>query len=295
MKRVLKWLAWGLGSAVALVMLLLAVAWWHSERGRTRLYAIDDPPLSRSSEPEVLARGEHLFHTLACAECHGDQGQGGLVMDAGPVMKAVAPNLTQGHLPAVYDVDAIAAAVRHGVRADGHALLFMPASGWSELDDADTTALASHVLALPAVDNNPGPSEIRPLGRILNLFGAFKLFPAEQIDHTPRTRQAPEATVSIAYGRYLAGVCMDCHGANLQGGKDFGPDMPVSSNLTPHAEGLGNWREPDFQRALREGLRPDGSTLHPIMPLRATERLSDTEIAALWTFLQSVPPLPDAP
>ncbi|MCB1627407.1 MAG: c-type cytochrome [Xanthomonadales bacterium] len=295
MKRLLKWLTWGVGSVVALVVLVVAVAWWHSEQGRTRQYAIDDPPLSRSSSPEVLARGEHLFHTLACAECHGDQGQGGLVMDAGPVMRAVAPNLTQGHLPAGYDVDAIAAAVRHGVRANGQALVFMPAASWTELDDADMTALASYVLALPGVANDPGATELRPLGRVLNLLGALDLFPAEQIDHTPRTRQAPEAIVSVDYGRYLAGVCMDCHGANLQGGKGFGPENPLSSNLTPHADGLGGWQEADFQRALREGVRPDGSSLHPIMPWRATARMSDTELAALWVYLRSVPPLPDGP
>jgi len=49
-----------------------------------------------------------------------------------------------------------------------------------------------------------------------------------------------------------------------------------------------------FNRALRQGQRPDGSQLHPIMPWRATARMSDLELEALWRYLGSLPPLADA-
>lgn len=293
MKRLLKGL---LGLLVAVLLLaggLLGAAWWNSERAMAVRYAIDDPPLQRSSDPAVLERGAHLYITRGCGECHGEHGEGKLVMDAGPVIRLVAPNLTPARLDPAYDVDRIAAAVRHAVAHDGRPLVFMPSEDWLDLGDEDVSALASHVLGLAAVQNDPGAIEIRPLGRILHLLGQFPLLPAEHIDHTPRARATPEPTPTVAYGAYVAQVCQGCHRPDLAGGMEFGPDDPRSSNLTPHADGLAGWSEADFERALRQGRRPDGSELHPMMPWQATAKLTEVEMAALWAFISQVPPVPD--
>ena len=294
MKRVLKWLGWGLCGLLGLVLATAAAAWLHSERALNQTYAIDDPPLTRSTDPAVLARGEHLYQTRGCGACHGGEGEGSVVMDAGPVLRAVAPNLTPARLDPAYDVDALAAAVRHGVRADQRGLIFMPAATWSELGDEDMAALASYILALPPHANDPRQTEVRPLGRLLNMVGAFPLLSAATLDHQPRQRETPAPSPTPAYGAYLAAFCADCHGSDMRGGKQFGPDMPVAANLTMHPDGLGNWSEADFNRALRQGQRPDGSQLHPIMPWRATARMSDLELEALWRYLGSLPPLADA-
>ena len=40
-------------------------------------------------------------------------------------------------------------------------------------------------------------------------------------------------------------------------------------NLTPDREtGLGSWSEADIVRAVRQGVRPDGRELAPVMPWR---------------------------
>ncbi|HET6566674.1 MAG TPA: hypothetical protein VFG50_01845, partial [Rhodothermales bacterium] len=52
--------------------------------------------------------------------------------------------------------------------------------------------------------------------------------------------------------------------------------------------GLGNWTEADFFRALREGKKPDGTMLSDRMPWKAVGQMSDTEIRAMWAFLQTV-------
>ncbi|MFA6986256.1 MAG: cytochrome c, partial [Arenimonas sp.] len=54
---------------------------------------------------------------------------------------------------------------------------------------------------------------------------------------------------------------------------------------------LGGWQEADFFRALREGKRPDGSAIDPFMPWQAFAKMSDDEIASLWAYLQTVPPV----
>jgi mono/diheme cytochrome c family protein len=251
-------------------------------------------PLTIVRDADTLARGQHLFVSRGCQECHGVNGIGHLVFDAGPVIRLVAPNITPTGLAGRYDADKIAAAIRHGVRADGRALVFMPAEDFAQLSDADTAALVAYVQSLPPSDNHPGAIQIRPLARLLYFFGKFPLTPADHIDHTPRQRADLVVAPTAAYGAYLASSCTGCHGADLAGQRIPGvpPDVPPSANLTPDAHGLKGWSEADFIRTLRTGKRPDGRELNPIMPWRSLSQMSDTELQALWAYLQQLPPKP---
>lgn len=286
-----KWIVragWGVVGLVLVALGLYAVAWWRTEAGLARVYAVADPALQLPSDPAALAHGRHLFETRGCDDCHGAGGIGRVVMDAGPVMKLVAPNITPARLQARgYDADRVAAAIRHGLRADGTPLVFMPAGDWSELSDADTAALVAYMQTLPASDHVTDPIEIRPLGHLLHLFGKLPLLPAAQLDHAPRVRGAPAAGLSVEYGRYVAAVCTGCHGADFGGGPPLVAGTPPVADLTP--AGLGSWGEADFLRAMREGRRPDGRELHPIMPWRTFARMSDTELRAMWLHLRSLP------
>ena len=77
-------------------------------------------------------------------------------------------------------------------------------------------------------------------------------------------------SVSIARGRHLAeaiGKCEDCHRPNLAGGMfiDQAPFMRLAApNLTRAGVG-GTLTDADWVRAIRDGLRPDGTPI-PIMP-----------------------------
>lgn len=288
------------GSGVLLLVVLAAmaivfgIAWWNSETALGRTYAVADPPLVIPTDPAAVAHGRHLFETRGCDECHGAGGIGRVVMDAGPVAKLVAPNITPGALAARgYDADKVAAAIRHGVRADGTPLVFMPADDWSALSDADTAALVAYMQTLPESANATDPIEIRPLGRVLHLFGKFPLVPAEHIDHSPRERGAIVPQVSADYGRYVAAVCTGCHGKDLAGGPPIVAGTPPVANLTPAA--LTDWSEADFLRLMREGRRPDGRELDPIMPWKTFARMTDTELRAMWLHLRSLPSRAPAP
>lgn len=291
MRKFLKWAGSLLGLVLALALLVFGYAWFKTEHGMARTYVVNDPPLAITRDAETLSHGAHLFATRGCADCHGAEARGQLVFEAGPVMKIVGPNLTPGGVLKGVSADQIAAAIRHGVKPDGRPLLVMPSADFASMSDADVGALAAWLQSLPADNNEPGKSELRPMGRVLYAFGQLPGFDAEKIDHTPRSRSAPAVAATAEYGQYIVEACKGCHGPQLAGQHVPGtpPEFPDSKNLTP--AGLGQWTAADFRRALREGKRPDGSDINTFMPWQAYSKMKDVEIDAIWAYLQTLPPV----
>lgn len=162
------------------------------------------------------------------------------------------------------------------------------------MSDDDLAALISYLTTLPPVDREPVESVVGPVGRALFLKGDLPLLQAEVIDHGRSDWSAPPAGPTRQYGEYLAAGCTGCHGADLAGGPVPGgpPDWPPAANLTSHPDGLGGWREEDFFRSLREGVRPDGTAIDEAMPWRNLAHVEDDEIRALWLHLRSLPASP---
>lgn len=290
MRKLLKWVARIAGGLLVVAVAVFAFGWFKYGSGLERSYVVNDPPLAMRGDAQALKRGGHLFATRGCAGCHGAEGAGKLVLDGGPVLKVIAPNITPGGVVKAYSADQIAASIRHGVKSDGHPMVFMPSGEYAGMGDDDAAALVAHLQALPASANDPGRLEIRPVGRVMYALGQLPLFPAEHIDHSPRARVAPPIAATAEYGAYVAQSCTGCHGANFAGQHVPGtpPSFPNSRNLTP--TGLGKWTAADFRRALREGKRPDGSAIDPFMPWQAFSKMTDVEIDAMWAFLQTLPP-----
>jgi cytochrome c553 len=121
---------------------------------------------------------------------------------------------------------------------------------------------------------------------------------AEQVtDHQAKhDTEAPVETSAVEFGKHVAQTCVGCHGPGFSGGKIPGgdPSWPDAMNLTPHAEGLGAWSYENFEAALRKGVRKDGTPLR--MPMAGmtpyAQKMDDSELKALWAFLQSVPARP---
>jgi mono/diheme cytochrome c family protein len=62
-------------------------------------------------------------------------------------------------------------------------------------------------------------------------------------------------------------------------------------NITPHPDaGLGRWREADFVRAMRQGVRPDGAHYYPAFPYPSFTLIADADLRDLWAYLKSLPP-----
>jgi uncharacterized membrane protein len=71
--------------------------------------------------------------------------------------------------------------------------------------------------------------------------------------------------------------------------------MSFARNLTPDPEtGLGSWTEEQFIRSIRTGKHlgiPSGRPILPPMPWQAYAHMTDEDLQAMWTFLQTVPPI----
>jgi mono/diheme cytochrome c family protein len=111
-------------------------------------------------------------------------------------------------------------------------------------------------------------------------------------------------------GAYLVdavAACGNCHtpkdkmgrplaGAYLSGGYEFnepGFGYAAAPNITPDPDtGIGKWTVGQIAFALRNGKRPDGSTIGPPMPFGFYRNLSDRDAEAMALYLkQRVKPI----
>lgn len=107
---------------------------------------------------------------------------------------------------------------------------------------------------------------------------------------------------AVLRGEYVfhAGACDSCHtdhpdhGAFLAGGRRMETQFGTFyvPNITPDEEtGIGAWSAEDFRRAMIEGETPAGSHYYPVFPYRWYTGMSEQDLADLWVYLQSVPPV----
>jgi mono/diheme cytochrome c family protein len=138
------------------------------------------------------------------------------------------------------------------------------------------------------------PTVIKTLGKVLDRQGKLDLDVAGHIDHEKAFVPPPAPAATVEYGSYLANMCKGCHGQHLSGGPIPGapPSLPTPLNLTPDETGLKGWAYADFETLMRKGVRKNGQTLNPFMPIESWGNLDDTELHGLFAYLQSIPPAP---
>jgi mono/diheme cytochrome c family protein len=101
-------------------------------------------------------------------------------------------------------------------------------------------------------------------------------------------------------GEYLAKAagCVGCHTEEKEGAVPFAGGRALKTpfgtfygpNITPHAEtGIGRWTEAEFTRAMREGVRPDGSNYFPAFPYPSFTKIVDSDLSDLWAYLRTLP------
>jgi mono/diheme cytochrome c family protein len=133
--------------------------------------------------------------------------------------------------------------------------------------------------------------------------------PAKRATTDRKFERTPER---LARGKYLVEGLLSCetchtpsdwahHGAPSIAGKQFSgqplplegfPGTAVAPNLTPDPEtGAANFTDDEIARAVREGIKHDGTTLFPLMPYPDYSNLSDEDLASVVVYVRSVPPL----
>jgi mono/diheme cytochrome c family protein len=133
-------------------------------------------------------------------------------------------------------------------------------------------------------------------------FIAIAWWPAIPPDPTARSQNFPPALVAEGAVLAGAGYCAVCHtaagGAPYAGGYGLATPFGViySANITPDPQtGIGDWSEPAFARAMHRGIARDGTQLFPAFPFDHFTKVNDADIAALYAFLMSQPPVNQAP
>jgi mono/diheme cytochrome c family protein len=108
-------------------------------------------------------------------------------------------------------------------------------------------------------------------------------------------------------GKYLVETiagCGNCHtpvgpkGPVMARRYSGGPPLVTAhykafaTNITPDKEtGIGKWSDAQIVRAIREGVRPDGSIIRPPMPFEFYRKLSDRDVSAIVVYLRRVKPV----
>ena len=295
MKKLLKWI----GIVVALLVVvgigLVIAANLLFDRKRDRVVTLDVKPVPVVSDAAALERGKYLFMSRGCGDCHAPNGAGrAFINDAEGGFYVRSPNLTPaGVVKAYSEVDWVRA-IRHGVKPDGRALFIMPSEDYNRLTDADVAALIAYARSLPAVPSEGAAFRVPLPVKALYAIGVVR-DSAEKIDHTlPSASPVPEG-VTPEHGKYVANLCLGCHGEGLSGGKIVGgpPDWPAASNLTPgQGTVLTVYDTADKLKAMfRSGKRPDGSAI-AVMPFATLGSFNDTDVAALHAYLVTLPPRP---
>ena len=106
----------------------------------------------------------------------------------------------------------------------------------------------------------------------------------------------------IERGRYLvtAADCAACH-TRPDGGaavcrrtadRDAVRQRHCAPTSRPTSEtGIGAWTDDEFDDAVREGIRPDGSRLYPAMPYTSYTKMTRDDVLAIHAYLSTIAPV----
>lgn len=282
------------------------------------------PELKVPMTAENIQRGDYLANNVvSCMDCHskrdwskysgplvaGTLGKGGELFDRKFGFPGVyySRNLTPTGIGRYTDGE-LYRAITTGVTKEGRAMFpVMPFTHYGAMDPQDIYAIIAYLRSLQPIDN------VVP--------EAVSDFPMNIIIHTIPQKatggKRPDPTNKLAYGAYLvnSAACNECHTRDkmgqiikeleFSGGREFKlPNGTIvrSSNITPDKEtGLGNWTEEMFISKFKS--YADTSYVAPsvaeggfntLMPWTMYGKMTREDLAAIYAYLQSLPPQKNA-
>ncbi len=269
---------------------------------------------SLAAGPDPVA-GQYLFRAAGCENCHTDREHGGAWLAGGrelltPLGVFYSPNITPDPDTGIgrwREADFLRA-MRHGRGPDGrHYYPSFPYAAYTRLSDADLRALWAYLRSVPPVRQANRPHELPWYLKYRALLAGWKLLYFKPGPYTPE----PGKGASWNRGAYLvqaAGHCGECHtprnrlggfriGLYLAGDK-AGAEGGVVPNITPDPKtGIGRWSRGELIDYLKTGMRPDGDFAGGLMAEvidNGLKHLSQQDLEAIATYLQSVPPVEHA-
>jgi mono/diheme cytochrome c family protein len=168
--------------------------------------------------------------------------------------------------------------------------MIMPSEDYNRWSDDDLGALVAYLKQMAPAAGTGAVVELPLPVRALYGLG-FIQDAAAKIDHSlPPPAPVPEA-VSLEHGKYVANMCLGCHGPQLAGGRIPGapPDWPAAPALRAgERSALPSYPTAESMQAMfRTGKRADGSAIR-VMPFESLGAISDTDVKALHLYLKSL-------
>lgn len=302
-KRILKWTGIIVSSIILLLVVVIALR-------QDLRYDAPFPEVAVTADSAFIAKGRQLVYGAAhCVDCHGDVAKRALAdkgeeipLSGGNVFKLplgeiYAKNITPDKETGIGNwTDAeIARALRYGVKRDGKVVFdFMP---FHNTSDEDLSAIISYLRSTVAVKNVVPEHDLNAAGLAVKALLIKPVGPSGPVPTSVRVDSTAE------YGRYVVNNvanCKGCHtprdmmtgkyvGEDLSGGNIDGIDAP---NLTPDSSGrLFKWTEDMFVNRFKQGRIIEKSP----MPWSSFSRMTETELKAVYKYLQTVKPVRTEP
>ena len=256
---------------------------------------------------DVMARGEYLTRAADCEACHSVPGSGkafaGGVAFHLPFGTLYSTNITADPETGIgrWSDDEFVRAVRDGVRADGaHLYPAHPYTSYTLLARSDVLAMKSYLLALPAIRQADRPNA---LGFPFSQRWAVGLWKAAFFT-SRRFAADPSKSPLWNSGAYLAialGHCGECHtprnpAFGLRQRQALAGEAMLgwrAYNISSDPKyGIGSWSDRDIAEYLKTGHADwRGSAAGPMGEAveYSLQFLDDADVAALVTYLRSVP------
>src|SRR5690348_14107693 len=95
-RTILRWLGRVAAALLVLVVVAVGAVYGLSERRFRSGFTVPEHALVVRTDPETIARGEHVATVRGCVECHGAGLRGNTVVDQPIIGRMAGPNLTLG-------------------------------------------------------------------------------------------------------------------------------------------------------------------------------------------------------
>ncbi|MEO8987766.1 MAG: cytochrome c [Rhodanobacter sp.] len=292
-----------------LALLMIVVATWLVLRPAGPLPASSGQhDAAELGDPALIKRGEYLATIGDCAACHTARGgqpyAGGRAL-ATPFGDVPAPNITPDPATGIgqWSFEDFWRALHDGKGHQGELLYpVFSYTSFTKVTRADALAMFAYLKSLPPANRPDLPTGLAfPYNMRSSLVAWRALY------FKPGVFQ-PDAAKSAEWNRgaYLVqglGHCNECHterdslggikkGQHLTGGQIpalawYAPDLSTQTG-----GGLAGWRAQDIVALLKTGQSTKGSAFGPMADVvrLSTQHLTDADLQAVATYLQSLPP-----
>ncbi len=303
------------GRRMALILVLALIAgvavWagWLMARDESQAAVapatVDVTALTPAEHARLVERGRYVARAANCESCHkteaGAPYAGGLRLDT-PLGAIYGTNITPSRTDGIgaYSLDDFYRSLVLGITPGGRRLFpAMPYTSYHAFARADSDALYTYLMSLPAIDKPNRPPELtfpfsyRPLIAFWNLL--YRPEPAEPMAVAERSSEWNR-------GRYLVetlGHCGECHtprnfafamqrDRSLQG---FVLEGALAPNMTTAELKRNGWNTDDLVAYMGSGLSPQGAPdfrMYQVLDT-STRYLTAGDLEAMATYLLDNP------